>query len=91
VKLRVPAKVVHNPLIGGPYLWGWGVCALQLPMMTVTGVLRALCAAQRWEEALQLLCRMDEIFVKPEATSASFAPIFFWEEPGEALGWVNFS
>lgn len=48
-------------------------------MMTVTGVLRALCAAQRWEEALQLLCRMDEMFVKPEATSASFAPIFFWE------------
>lgn len=24
VKLRVPAKVVYNPLIGGPYLWGWG-------------------------------------------------------------------
>lgn len=90
MKLRVPAKVANNPLIGGPYLWGWvGVCALQLPIMK--GVLRALCASQRWEEALQLLCRMDEIFVKPEATSASFAPIFFGEEPGEAHGWVNFS
>eukprot|EP00434_Breviolum_minutum_P004079 symbB.v1.2.003592.t1/scaffold202.1/size271277/3 len=53
------------------------------PRKALPGVLRALCAAQRWEEALQLLCRMDEMFVKPEATSLG-SLVDALEKTGEA-------
>ena len=55
--------------VSAGWVGGTGVC-VPLTSHDEKGVLRALCASQRWEEALQLLCRMDEMFVKPEATSA---------------------
>ncbi|CAL1142876.1 unnamed protein product [Cladocopium goreaui] len=71
-QIRVDALGHQNLLLGLGSSLSWRL-ALQLlaktPERGLPGAMKALCSAWLWEKALHLLCRMDELRERPEATS----------------------
>ena len=90
VKLRVPAKVVNNPLIGGPYLWGWGGgIALNFPWWQWQVSCELFVPHSVGKKPYSFCVEWIRCLSNPKPPVPWAARCFFGREPGERILSLN--